>query len=81
MVGYRDLVITCWLEYFNSISAKFLCYFLKMNKYILQMGLILKINWIVISDDKDMLDIVQIMKKETGLPIEIKIVQKAKNNM
>lgn len=69
------------LEYFNSISAKFLCYFLKMNKYILQMGLILKINWIVISDDKDMLDIVQIMKKETGLPIEIKIVQKAKNNM
>lgn len=52
-----------------------------MNKYILQMGLILKINWIVISDDKDMLDIVQIMKKETGLPIEIKIIQKAKNNM
>lgn len=63
------------LEYFNSISAKFLYRFLKMNKYILQMGLIITINWVVLSDDKDMLDIVQMMKKESGLPIEIQLLE------
>lgn len=66
-------VLNIELEYFNSISAKFLYYFLKLNKYIIQKGLILQINWAVFSDDQDMLDIVQIMKKETGLPIEILI--------
>lgn len=64
------------LEYFNSISAKFLYYFLKLNKYIIQKGLILQINWAIFSDDQDMLDIVQIMKQETGLPIEIQLIKK-----
>lgn len=64
------------LEYFNSISAKFLYYFLKLNKYIIQKGLILQIYWSIFSDDQDMLDIVQIMKQETGLPIEIQMIQK-----
>lgn len=67
------------LEYFNSISAKFLYYFLKLNKYIIQKGLILQIYWSIFSDDQDMLDIVEIMKKEIGLPIEILIIQKRKS--
>lgn len=62
------------LEYFNSISAKFLYNFLTLNKDILQLGFNLKINWYVLSDDKDMLETAQIMKKETGLPIEIQLI-------
>lgn len=72
----QKTVLHIELEYFNSISAKFLYYFLKLNKYIIQKGLILQIYWFIFSDDQDMLDIVQIMKQETGLPIEIQMMQK-----
>lgn len=59
------------LEHFNSLSAKFLFYFLKMSKYLVKNGFIIQINWSVSSDDQDMIDTVTLMKQECGLPIQI----------